>query len=346
MIRDVESYGFSSSFNDYVTYNRFYAVVNYNSTSIVRNGYLGDSYLSYGQGTSGYVPTLNRRIIPGGPFQTLGHTFRVLVNKNVNFKVSAMDLVNNIEHCYVQFNGQIGSITIGNSSGVLLNTNLLQFPINALFSAEVLFSIGSGTSGAVSVKIPNTIINLTGVNTQNGSRGLMDTTRYSVTGFASGNPHQIMHGIWWDTTGTYNNSWMGDRRVFGSKVNANGDENDFTPVGGTTNWGNVANYPPIAADYNQSSTVGAIELYKGTSPTGVTAVAGAMVSSIMMKTDAGTRSGSNIIKSGGIIGAGTTIALPDSLNLQTDIFEIDPSTNAPFLPSALPLLQRGVKLVA
>lgn len=341
-IRDVESYRFSPNYADFVTYNRFYQTTGYNTSQIVQNGYLGDPYLSFGSSGVG-TANLLRRILPGGPFSTFGHSLRILVNKVASLQIWAYDLVNQKGHCYVQFNGSTGSITIGNSSGSLLTTNPGQFPVNALFWAQVMFVIGSGTSGAVYVKLPNTTINLAGINTLNGTRALADTTQYVASYGAN---HILMHGVWWDTSGSYNNAWLPDSRVFGSVVNANGDENDFTPVGNSTNYLNVANYPPNTNDYNQSATVGAIELYKGTSPSGVTSVAGVMLSSIMMKTDAGARSGAQIIKSGGTIQPGATVALPDSRNIQSDVFETDPSTNAPFVPSALPLLQRGVKLIA
>jgi hypothetical protein len=342
MLRDCESFRFSGNASDYWAYNRYYPPSGYNSISITTGGGTNDPCLYFGNNGVG-VANICRRIVPGGPFSALGHSLRMLVGIGGVFSINAVDLVNGVNHCGVNFNGTSGVIQVYGPGGVLLTTAPGQFPINAYFWVEVLFTIGSGTSGSVKISLPSTTINLTGVNTQNGSRALADTTSYT----ASNNYNFVQHKVWWDTTGTRNNNFLGDRRVIGVLPTANGDTTQLTPVGLSTNYANAGQSAPNGANYNAGSTVGNGDLYKGASPSGVTAVAGVMVSLLGEKDDSGTRSAATWLKSGGTLASGATVPLASSYTTQSDIWETDPSTGVPFTPAALSApLQFGGKVAA
>lgn len=344
MLRLVESLRMSPNIGDYVTYNRLRAAY--------APGYLGAISISPTGGAYGdpciimsgqqLNPGFQSRVIPGGPFQTGGISFRVKPSPQV--KLTFDDVVNNVSQCWVVFDGSTGIVTIGNSSGTLFTSNLGVFPVNALTWVEVLVSIGSGTSGSISIKLPSTTISLNGVSTQSSSRGYYDATSLFIPDVTSTVISHHFH--WWDTTGIYNNSWLGDRRVFGLLPAMNGDTNDFTPNGLSSNYLNAAQAPPNGADYNASGTVGAIDLYKVTAPSGIISIGGAQVSVIGEKDDSGARSGTTVLKSGGTIATGATIALPSSLTTMSDMYETDPSTGVPILPAALPNLQFGGEVAA
>jgi hypothetical protein len=346
----MESWTMSGNYNDYVTYGRLLQVGGpYSNCYISSGGAYGDNFLSI-SGTQGNPISATTRSLPGGPFTTLGTSFRLFVN-NISgggAYLSALDLVNGVTHCSVLFNGYTGTVSISNASGTIFTSAPGQFPIGARFWAEVKFVVGSGTSGAVYVQLPNTSISLTGVNTQNGSRGYVDTTSWNVYGPGSGAMNMnVQHQHWWDTTGSYNNNWIGDSRVFGALPTSNGDTDQFTPTGLSSNYLNAANAPPNGSDYNVSGTVGNIDLYKGPYPANVTAVHAVMASAITEKDDSGTRSFCTEIKSGGTLASGLSLAMTSSIYLNNaDIFETDPSTGVPFIPAALPNLQYGGKVSA
>jgi hypothetical protein len=346
MLRDMESFKMSPNITDYVTYGRLLAAFGETGNfGIHAGGQDGDPYvlLSAGFGDGSYI---TRRTIPGGPFTTLTIGTRIAPDYLGNItSILALDLVHNLTHVSVGFNGEIGSIIVSNSTGIILQTAPGQFPINALFHCEVQFTIGTGTSGSVIVRVQEIQkVNLQNVNTQNGGRGVIDTTRHIVAGSGS---CKVQHIYWADTTGPYNNAFLGDRRVYGGLPTAAGDTTQLTPVGGLTNFSNAGLAPPApSTNYNVGGTVGNEDLYRVSSPTGVTGVNGAMVSAITHKDDSGPKSFAILLKSGGVIATGASIPQADGPTTQSDIFEVDPSNNLPIIPSALPLLQPGGKVSA
>ena len=344
MLRWCESWSMSGNINDYTSYDRVLVCLNpFNCISIGRGGVFNDPFVqlsNYAGNTANFVT----RVIPGGPFQALGHSFRISMNASpADLAVGAFDVVNNLTHCSVHFNGFNGIISIQNASGTIFTSAPGQFPSNGMFWCEILFTIGTGTTGAVEIKLPSTSINVTGINTQNGTRPYCDTT---IWWNQNGSLSQIQHMLWWDTTGTYNNTWMGDRRVIGELPNANGDTDQFTPIGLASNYLNVANIPPNGADYNVNGVVGDLDLYKISAPSGITAVAGVMVSIISTKDDAGTRSAATQLKSNTTLVSGVSVPCASSYLSQSDVWEVDPATSAPFTPAALALVQIGAKVSA
>jgi hypothetical protein len=127
---------------------------------------------------------------------------------------------------------------------------------------------------------------------------------------------------------------------------ANGDSTDYTPHGLASNYLNAANSPPNLSDYNSSATVGAQDLYTGASQSGVAAVGAVQSSLIGALGGTGVRSQAAIIKSGSTIGAGAGMGLSISARAQFGLWETDPSTGVPFVPSALTALQWGGEVTA
>ncbi len=359
-IVDVESFGFSSSWGDFITYNRMLtwgtggSYGNSGTLTIGNGGLLGDPTLTFGFGNGGYAANVSwqRRVLPGGPFQSGGKCIRFSTAPGAVGKIKWHDLINGVVHASVSFDGSTGIVRLysgdmDNGGVLVIATALAQFPINALFHAEAQISIGSGTSGSFALRLlgQNLILNLTGINTQTGSRALYDLTEFRIDG-VGGQTLYCQHVLWYSLAGTVNTGWIGDRRVYGGVVVSNGDQNNFTPIGNAQNWQNVAENPPNVADYNESSTVGAIDLYKVTAPSNVTAVTAIMVSAICKKDDAGSRSTATLLKSGGVVGTGPTVALADSYTSQSNVWETDPSTGVAFVASALNSIQPGIEVVA
>jgi hypothetical protein len=279
-------------------------------------------------------------VIAGGSLSNLGHSLRLNVPYGQTSYIQFWDLVNGNSQTTIAFNGSNGVITVSSASQ-LLQTGPLQFPLNAWFWVEMLVGIATGTAGFVKVWCQGAqIINLTGVATQATGRPYVDTTA------VSSNYSFAMDHHWWDQSGSYNNTALGDRAVFGWLPNAAGDSSGYTPNGLASNYLNAANAPPNTADYNASPTIGALDLYKGASGTGIVSVGAVQTSIIGLKDAAGTRSEATAIKSGGTVATGASTVLSVSAISQSDVWETDPSTSVPFVPGALTSLQWGGKVTA
>lgn len=339
MLRRIESFTMSPNFGDYETYGRI-SYTNGGNWGINQNGPGGRRYLSQVYNNTQSTQYLQWPIIAPNSFSILGHSFRVYVPVGTVNRIEFHDAVNGNAQVVVTFNGNNGVVGIS-SATTLFTSNLSQFPIGAWFWVEIMVTVGTGTSGAVSVRLPSTSINISGVNTAPSNRPYVDLTANNLSG--SG---YFMDMHWWDTTGSYNNTFLGDRGTLGFLPTANGDTNQYAPNGQTSNYLNAASNPPNSADFNASSTVGAVELYKGASASTAISVGGVQASLIGYKSDSGTRSQAVIIKSGGATASAGSQPLPDSAMTSFGIFEADPSTNVPFVPSALPLLQWGGEVTA
>ena len=333
MRRDKESFKMSPSFGDFATYGRFLSAANSN----IGVGAFGDPCLHLSDDWS----SLLRRIIPGGPFSALFASGRMMVPNGDFVTVGAYDAVNSANQVQVTFYGGSGVISVSRGSTVLLTTAPGQFPLSAYFWCSILFAVGAGAAGAVGVNIGSVNkVNLSGVNTQNTGRGYFDTVSYIGTGY-------LQHLLFDDTTGSYNNTYAPDQRVLGEFPNGAGASTQFTPYGNAANYLNAAASPPApATDNNTGATVGLVDLYTVPGPSGVTSVSSVMISAIAAKTDSGARSLATVLRSGGVTASGVSVPLASSDTVQADVWEVDPSTSVPFIPSALAALQVGAEVSA
>lgn len=137
-----------------------------------------------------------------------------------------------------------------------------------------------------------------------------------------------------DSTGTVNNSFLGDVRIL-SLPPAADVERGFTPnVAGSANFDSVndAPGPDEDATFNTASAMGARDLFstQGTMLRGSYNVKGVQTVIRARKKDSGTRYLAAAVRSGITDAVGKGKPISTDHQYQTDVFERDPATGAPW----------------
>jgi hypothetical protein len=117
---------------------------------------------------------------------------------------------------------------------------------------------------------------------------------HGIGGAGAGNQNfNFDDWICWDGTGTYNNTFMSDRRLVLCVPNGNGANQDFTITGAQpTAWQSCNAIPPVDTNYITGAAAGNIsEFTKQNVTINSTDIAAVVVIGRIFKSDAGTASG-------------------------------------------------------
>lgn len=134
----------------------------------------------------------------------------------------------------------------------------------------------------------------------------------------------------WDTTGSYNNDFIGDRRVVTLYPDADTSVADWTPNSGSTEYTQIDD-SAVDGDttYVSTNTVGHQSEYDLTAMPGNTWTINAIQTmTAARKTDAGPGSMRTDIISNGTNGTGSTKTLGTSYAMRSDVFQTDPNTGS------------------
>lgn len=341
MLKNLESYSFSTNPADFLTYGR--ATYQYNDCQIFPTGG------AYG------VPCLNfygaadwrHQLIGGsGALGTVIHGTRATIaNASSGVYIYFYDAVTNTPQVTIAINGSSQQVVAyrGTSGGTSLGSSALGvFPLAAWFYVEMLVTVSSSV-GVVTVRINGAnVLTLTGLNTQNTARAFIDQTQYD----SQGGNCSFQDAYWCDNTGSYNNTFLGDCRVSAKFPSSAGSTTNFTSSNANADYVNAAMVPPGGdSDYNYDSTVGDIDLYNVGAPSLISTVFGVQASIIARKDAAATRSIATLIKSASTTTTGATIPLSTGYTTYQQIAEVDPATGVAWLPAAL-ACQIGAKVAA
>lgn len=231
----------------------------------------------------------------------------------------------------------------GGTSGTILGTIAAgTFQPSAWYYLEIKTTIHSST-GSYEIRINGaSTLSGTSQNTQNSGNAYVTRIGFGAGGFKIDDLYIN------DTSGSLNNDFSGDIRIYALVPNTDGTYTDLTATGAAQRWqcvddGVSANDD---SDYVSSSTAG----HKGTF--GLTdlpvsgTVSGVRVYGRMRKDEGGTREARLILKSGGAIQNEATQAQSLSyVNQQGAIRETDPNTGAAWTVSAVNALEAGVEIV-
>lgn len=182
-------------------------------------------------------------------------------------------------------------------------------------------------------------------DTQPGSNAYVNTVRFDwpnnyttiTTDFTNFDDIYIL-----DSSGSENNTFLGDSRVVAMYPNAAGDSTQFTPSTGN-NYAAVDENPSNGdTDYVEDSTSGNKDLYNYDSVPSLTRLFGVQINT--------TAKGSGFslkqdVKSVGTTSADSGTALGAGYAYITRIVEDDPATGSPWNPTALNAAQFGVEVV-
>jgi hypothetical protein len=212
---------------------------------------------------------------------------------------------------------------------------------------EVHFKIADA-GGRVVVKVDGTtVIDFTG-DTKNTANAY--ATRYYVGTVGGSNAFRIYIDDFTINTlvGDAPTGFIGDRRVENRKPLLEGATSDFTPSAGTNNALNVdENGADIDATYNESSTVGHVDLYTVQDlATSSGSVIGLVHATRWRKTDAGARTGRQVLRTDATNFEGPDVAMNDAYITTIRTLSINPDTSLPWTVSEINALEIGVKVQA
>lgn len=200
----------------------------------------------------------------------------------------------------------------------------------------------SGTVGYIEARVNGvTVLSLADVNT--GAAGCAQVAMlFNTSGVTNVNMKAYMDDLYcYDGTGSFNNSFLGDRRVITLKPNANTAEADWTPVGAATGYEAIDDVTPDGdTTYISSATVGDIsEFQYENMPAGISNIAAVVAVNMSRKTDAGPTNMQVSAISGASVTDGADRPITERYTYWQDVFETDPASAAPFTPAEVDALK-------
>lgn len=154
----------------------------------------------------------------------------------------------------------------------------------------------------------------------------------------------------YDDTGSFNNTFLGDRRIYTLYPNADTAQADWTPLSGT-GWENIdegadgdASYIQAPEPGSPSEIVSEFELQNLPVTTGF--IAAVVVSNFVRKTEAGIADFQSGIISNGVDLEKNVRPVNTTYTYFEDVYEYDPDTGASFTLPAVDALQVRVKRVS
>ena len=235
--------------------------------------------------------------------------------------------------------GSFTDTVIGTGGYKLIGNNLWHF-------VELHYKIDP-SAGIAELWIDNTqIFNNTSVNTTKFGNTSFGTFRF---GGDDNNAAQAYYDDMYilDTTGSYNNTRLGDSRIQTLRPNSDAGPNDGTPSTAGPHYAMVnapqnnggATYITVAGTSDQE------ELFGMTSLSGTpTEVFAARVLNYAEKTDGGTLNSNAVIVSNSVVGNGETQNLLTNYSGMYGIFETDPSTGVAWTPAGINAADCGFKI--
>lgn len=216
------------------------------------------------------------------------------------------------------------------------------FPFNAWNYIEFSATV-SDTVGVAKVRLNGVeVLSFTGDTRNAGTLQSLDSVAFA----------QNTNSLRWDDLyicddigSAPGNDFLGDVRVHALVPTGPGANTNLTPSA-APNWGCVDELPYSAADFVTSATVGARDTYAMSDlPAGVTTVYGVQQNTIAKKSDAGTRSIKNVLRSGGTdYPDAAATALPASDGWTRTLRVTDPATSAAWSIAGVNGIEAGIEV--
>lgn len=246
-----------------------------------------------------------------------------------------------------------GKLAVARSTTLLAVSTTPSNPVDTLWHHIQVKVVISDTVGEIVVIMDGvTEISLSGIDTRNAGAGVISQVRLGACG-ATGTGARC-HS-WWDdfavadSSGSVNNTYLGDIRV--EAIFPNGNGNSSVLVGSDGN--STDNYAlvdetgsPDTADYVESSTVGDKDTYAFTDLVASNgSVLAVQVLPYAQKTDAGSRSIASVARLSGTEADSANVSLTNSWQYLGDIRETKPGGGS-WTISDVNSAEFGVKVTA
>jgi hypothetical protein len=238
-----------------------------------------------------------------------------------------------------------GEIEVRTSSTILGKTKpgLISQAIWAYVEVKVV--IGS-TTGAIEVRV-NGISELLLTNVNTGANQIATVGFGYSYGGINTDPSMRIDDIYVaDTSGGVNNDFLGDCRVDAYLPTSEGATQSWSPTPAGTHYTTVDEIPVSTADYVESATAGAIELFGYTDLVNIPLnIFGLQVNSAAHKTDAGLRQINSTARISGTDYFSANLPVSDTTSYLSSIWDKSPATSAAWTRAEINGTDFGVKLV-
>ena len=221
------------------------------------------------------------------------------------------------------------------------------YPISMSFYhwVEVHYKI-STTVGVMEVWVDGVqVINLTGINTSQSGGTNFGTVGLGLVG---SNTCRAVYDDWYilDTTGSYNNTRLGDSRIETLRPNSDAGPNDGVPSTAGPHYAMVDEMQWSTSNtIVLGSTSGNAEVFGMTSlSTAPSTIHAVRVLAVVEKTDGGTLLANAIVVSSNVEADGTSTDLNTSFSHAFNMFETDPNTSTPWTATAVNSMNCGFKV--
>lgn len=205
--------------------------------------------------------------------------------------------------------------------------------------------VADATNGAIEVRVnQGTVVSLTGIATLNPGVGLPA----QVLIIASNGVTQVWYYddlFVWDTTGSNNNDFIGDKRVYTLFADSDTSVADYTVVGASSGFSAINGPPDFDTSYISIPAAGdTAEFGIQDLPTEVATVSAVEICTLMRKTDSGTASVNNGLVSGlSSVESDSPHLITTEYTYWMDVFETDPATGALWTPAGLNAAKLRIK---
>ena len=301
-----------------------------------------------------------RRVL-GGAKTTVGvaAAFWLSDLPNVNnrfFLYDYRDTANSVQLTVVLQSTGIIEVMRGTASGTSIGaTTVPAMTAGAWTHVETLTTFND-TTGSCEIRVNGvTVLSITGADTVNTS----NVESSQVSFLPSGGVLSIDTGVdayiddvyCYDDSGAYNNTFIGDKKVFTLFPNADTAQDDWTRNTGSVSFENIDEADPdddttylYANPGGSPNIVSEFEL--DNLPADVTAISAVVTVNRLKKTDAGTADVTSSLVSAVSESTGTSNPMTTAYTYYHDVFEADPDTSSPFTPTAVDALKVKVERTA
>jgi hypothetical protein len=333
-----------------------------NNRYIDYNGSYGINYATPGSNSrvsGGYYVTST--YYPGGMYFTKSIPARGEIFVGIGYRTGTSATSPSQQIAFLGDNNTTQHITIfcnatrkievrrGTSAGTVLATGTTDLGDSIWHYIEMHVTI-SDTVGTVQVRLDGQTtneINFTGDTRNGGTSTNIDAVYFSVFAGSSGTSTALSDMYICDTSGTLNNSWLGDVAVRALVPNGNGTYTQLTNSSGTqsSNYTYVDELPSSGTDYVGSSTSGLADTYAMTDvPSGVATVYGMQVNAFVKKSDANLGQAKMRFRSGSTDFTGSTITAATSTQEFRQLRETNPLTGNQWTVSEVNGIEAGIEI--
>lgn len=295
-----------------------------------------------------------RRVL-GGAKTTVGSGAAFYFNNlpNLNAECTLIDFRDATNSPQIQIVVQsTGTIAVyrGNKTTLLGTSSTPVVTAESYQHVECMVFI-SDSVGTVEVRVNGvTAVSLSGIDTAQTANIECSQIIYAAVGNAT-MTIDMDDLFTYDGSGSYNNTFIGDRRVLTLFPNADTAQADWTIVGAASGYQTIDDTTPDGdSTYIAATTSGSpgviSEFGLENLPSGISAISGVMLVGMMRKTEAGTANVQMSIVSGSFESHGTDRPVTEIYTYYGDVFETDPNTAAPFIPAAVDSLLIKVERTA